>query len=300
MQGRVFNIQRFSIHDGPGIRTSVFLKGCNLRCLWCHNPESRSPQQEIQYFPQKCVLCHKCIDSCPEGAHYIDEHGVKIFDRTRCTLCGICVENCMYDALVFVYKFMEPEEVVEEVLKDMEYYQNSGGGLTISGGEPMLQKEFIKAVFDQAKTYGIHNALDTAANIPWEDLEYTLPSIDLVLLDLKVMDEELHIKGTGVSNRRILQNAINLSQQHVDLIVRIPVVPGINATEENMRATAGFLQNFPRLKYVELLPYHDLGVDKYSSLGYSTQDASFEIPSQEEISHLSRAFTAANIPVIVR
>jgi pyruvate formate lyase activating enzyme len=206
----------------------------------------------------------------------------------------------MYDALVFVYKFMEPEEVVEEVLKDMEYYQNSGGGLTITGGEPMLQKEFIKAVFDQAKTYGIHNALDTAANIPWEDLENILPSIDLVLLDLKVMDEELHINGTGVSNRRILQNAINLSQQNVDLIVRIPVVPGINATEENMRATAGFLQNFPRLKYVELLPYHDLGVDKYSSLGYSTQDASFEIPSQEEISHLSKSFTAANIPVVVR
>jgi pyruvate formate lyase activating enzyme len=299
MQGHVFNIQRFSIHDGPGIRTSVFLKGCNLRCLWCHNPESRSPQQEIQYFPQKCVLCHKCIDTCPEGAHFIDAQGVKLFDRSKCNLCGICVDNCMYDALVYVYKSMEPEEVVEEVLKDLDYYHNSGGGLTISGGEPMLQKEFIKAVFDQAKAYGIHNALDTAANIPWEDLEYILPSIDLVLLDLKVVDEEMHIKGTGVSNRRILQNAIKLSQQDVDVIVRIPVVPGINATGENMRATAEFLKDFPRLKYVELLPYHDLGVDKYNSLGQPTQATLFNVPAPEEIIHLSQSFKAANIPVKV-
>jgi len=205
----------------------------------------------------------------------------------------------MYDALVFVYKFMEPDEVVEEVLKDLEYYKNSGGGLTISGGEPMLQKEFIKAVFDQAKAYGIHTALDTAANIPWEDLEYILPSLDLVLLDLKAMDDDLHIKGTGVSNRRILQNAINLSHQEIDLVVRIPVVPGINASKENMQATAEFLKNFSRLKYVELLPYHDLGVDKYNSLGHLTLAASFEIPSQEEIIHLSKTFTAANIPVKV-
>ena len=205
----------------------------------------------------------------------------------------------MYDALVFVYKYMEPEEVIDVVIKDLDYYKNSGGGLTISGGEPALQKEFIKAIYDQAKAYGIHNALDTAANVPWEDIEYLLPSLDLVLLDLKVMDSDLHIKGTGIPNRRILQNAVKLSQQNVDLIVRVPMVPGISASEENMRSTAEFLKNFPRLKYIELLPYHDLGVDKYTSLGYLAQEAVFEIPSRDEIIHLSEAFMVFDIPVKV-
>ncbi len=297
MQGRVFNIQRFSIHDGPGIRTSVFLKGCNLRCLWCHNPESRSPQQEIQYFPQKCMSCLRCVDSCPEGAHYIDEDGVKVFDRTKCTLCGICVENCMYGALIYVYKLMEPEEVFDIVLKDRDYYQNSNGGLTISGGEPLLQKEFVKSIFDLTKAAGIHNALDTAANVPWEDLKYVLPSLDLVLLDLKMMDDDLHKNSTGVSNRRILQNALKLADENIDLVVRIPVVPGINAFIENMQATAEFLKDFPRLRYVELLPYHDLGVDKLTSLGLPSLATLFDIPTPEEMFHLSQAFTATKIPV---
>ncbi len=297
MQGRIFNIQRFSIHDGPGIRTSVFLKGCNLRCLWCHNPESNSPRQEVQFFPQKCILCKKCIEVCPEGAHYINQDGVKIFDRSKCTLHGECVANCMYDALVFVYKYMQPEEVVEVVLKDRDYYRNSGGGLTISGGEPLLQKDFVKEVFDITRAHGVHNALDTAANTPWEHIAYVLPSVDLVLLDLKSMDDELHLYGTGVSNKRILENARKLAQQDVDIIVRIPVVPKFNDSLENMRATAQFLRQFPRLMYVDLLPYHDLGVDKYTSLGKPVETAIFEIPSREEIASLSRPFVDHQIPV---
>ena len=297
MKGRIFNIQRFSINDGPGIRTSVFVKGCNLRCLWCHNPESNSPLQEIQFFLQKCVRCGKCVEVCPPGAHRIDELGNHTFDRRLCDGCGLCVENCMNDALVYVAKYMEPEEVVAEVLKDFDYYRNSGGGLTISGGEPMLQKEFVKAVFARAQAEGIHTALDTAGHVRWEDLLEVLPFVDLVLLDLKAMDLELHRRGTGVSNRKILENAQALSRQNVDLVVRIPVVPGINASEENMREAAAFLKDFSRLLYVELLPYHDLGVDKYASLGKTETQAVFEIPTAETMEKLAECFRAQNIPV---
>lgn len=297
MKGRIFNIQRFSINDGPGIRTSVFVKGCNLHCLWCHNPESISPQQEIQFFPQKCLRCGKCVEVCPLGAHRIDELGIHTFDRSLCDGCGLCVENCMNDALVFVAKYMEPGEVVAEVLKDFDYYRNSGGGLTISGGEPMLQKEFVKDVFERTHAAGIHNALDTAANVRWEDLAEVLPFVDLVLLDLKAMDSQLHRKGTGVPNRRVLENAKALAGQDVDLIVRIPVIPGLNANEANMSQAAAFLKDFPRLLYVELLPYHDLGVDKYASLGKTGAQAVFEIPSTETIQKLAQYFQACKIPV---
>lgn len=297
MKGAIFNIQRFSINDGPGIRTTVFLKGCNLRCRWCHNPESISPKQEIQYFPQKCVKCGRCIDICPEGAHYISSNGEKVFDRHRCQLCGRCIQNCMHEALVFVAQYMEPDEVVDIVMKDADYYQNSGGGLTISGGEPLLQKEFVKAVFERTKALGIHNALDTAANVNWADIKYVLPSVDLVLLDLKAMNPELHGKATGVSNERILQNAARLSQRDMDIIVRIPVIPGINDTEDNMDQTAAFLKNFQRLVYVELLLYHDLGIEKYTSLGQKHKQVTFETPSNEKMEELVQCFCEHNIQV---
>jgi pyruvate formate lyase activating enzyme len=297
MHGRVFNIQRFSINDGPGIRTSVFVKGCNLRCLWCHNPESNSPHQEIQYFPQKCTRCGECIRVCPTGAHYITADDEKVFDRSQCDLCGLCVEGCMYGALEFVVKYMEPAEVVQLVAKDIDYYRNSGGGLTISGGEPLLQKEFVRAVFELTKEQGIHNALDTALNVTWGDLEYVLPSTDLVLLDLKSMDSEAHRRGTGVDNKRILENAHRLAKQGVDLIVRVPVIPGINDSPANMAATAEFLGDFPRLLYVELLPYHDLGVDKFTSLGKSNQTAVFNIPTEETMRELAQNFEVHRIPV---
>ncbi|MCX7709215.1 MAG: glycyl-radical enzyme activating protein [Clostridia bacterium] len=299
MKGFVFNIQRFSINDGPGIRTTVFVKGCNLRCRWCHNPESISPKQEIQYFPEKCVMCGKCMEVCPTGAHFINHFGEKVFDRSKCNCCGLCVQNCLYDALIQVGSYMEADEVIETVKKDIEYYRNSGGGVTFSGGEPMLQKEFVKEVFDRTKALGIHNALDTAANVPWGDLEYVLPSVDLVLLDLKAMDSAVHQQATGVPNERILENAVKLSQKEVDIIVRIPVVPGINDTEGNMNKTAEFIKDFKRLARVELLPYHDMGVDKYSSLGKSANEAVFETPSREKMEKLAACFSKHNIAVCV-
>ncbi len=221
----------------------------------------------------------------------------KVFDRTKCRQCGVCTQNCLYDALVFVAKYIEPDEAVDVVMKDADYYQNSGGGLTISGGEPLLQKKFVKDVFDRTKALGVHNALDTAANVNWRDIEHVLPSVDLVLLDLKMMDPEIHRKATGVSNERILRNTVKLSQQPIDVIVRIPVIPGLNDTEDNMNQTAAFLQSFQRLVYVELLPYHDLGVEKYTSLGQKNEHATFEVPSDERMEKLAQCLRTYNIQV---
>lgn len=299
MHGQVFNIQRFSIHDGPGIRTSVFLKGCNLNCHWCHNPESRLPKQEIQYFPQKCQLCLKCIEVCPNGAHYFDATGEKIYDRSRCDLSGECVEHCLHDALVFVSEMMSVAQVVSIVMKDSDYYRNSQGGLTISGGEPLLQRHFVEAIFTETKSLGVHNALDTAANVPWAYFEQVLPVTDLVLLDIKAMRADLHKQGTGVTNTQILENAQKLARYPIDLIVRIPVIPGFNATQKNISATAEFLTQFDRLRYVELLPYHDLGVDKFTSLGRDNSSALFETPSPENLSELKQFFIDQGIEVNV-
>jgi pyruvate formate lyase activating enzyme len=299
--GRIFNIQRFSVHDGPGIRTTVFLKGCNLACEWCHNPESRKASQEIQFFQQKCVLCMACMEASPR-AHYIGSEGQHVFDREALANGGLDtasdgVDECLYDALVYVARFAQVAEVVGTAMKDADYYRNSGGGVTFSGGEPLLQKEFVRAVAAELKSQGIHTALDTAAHVEWADLEYALPVIDLVLLDIKVMDAEVHKRYTGVTNERILSNARRLAASNIDMIVRIPVIPTVNATERNMVETAELIEDWPRLKYVELLPYHDLGVDKLASLGYAGEPVVFETPSPQTMRELARPFEARGLRV---
>ena len=298
MKGFIFNIQRFSTGDGPGIRTTVFLKGCNLNCKWCHNPESISGDIEIQYFPQKCVGCGKCIEVCKTKAHYINENNEKIFDRSKCNKCGLCVKECLYDALVFTAKYIESEEVVNTIEKDIAYYKNSNGGITISGGEPLLQKEFVREIFQNTKELGIHNALDTAFNVDWETIEYVLPWTDLILLDIKVMDSQVHKKFTGVSNLEILENARKLSKEKVDIIVRIPVVTGVNDNEDNMTKVAEVLSDFKNLLHVELVPYHDMGVYKHTSLGREDEQSIFEIPTSETMNSLAKHFKGLKVIII--
>lgn len=296
MKGYVFNIQRFSIGDGPGIRTTVFLKGCNLNCAWCHNPESICHKQELQFMRERCMLCGKCVSVCPNGVHSI-EQGERRIDRSRCRSCGICVEGCACGALSIMGKLMAADEVVEAVIRDIQYFKNSGGGMTISGGEPLLQKEFIKELLQKTKALGIHNAIDTAANIEWQDFEEILPWVDMVLLDIKLYDGLKHKAYTGVSNVRILDNAGRLAQEAVDIIVRIPVIAGVNDTEENMKKTALLLKGFKRLKYVELLPYHNMGTEKLSRLGREVPLHTFEAPSKEKLAKLAECFKAEGLEI---
>ena len=302
MIGHLINIQRYSINDGPGIRTTAFLKGCDLRCRWCHNPESWSPDQEILFYPELCSRCGRCAAVCPESAQVVSA-AERRFDRSLCRLCGRCAEACPSGALSPSRLSMEAEELMAIVRMDSDYYRNSGGGLTLSGGEPLCQKEFALELLMKARASGISTALDTAANHPWADIEALLPYVDLILLDLKCMDSALHRAATGVGNELILDNARRLSlwrgpeKRSLELIVRIPVVPGVNATMENMEATADFLADFPCLRYVELLAYHDLGVVKGAALGRAGAGEVYLPPSAELMRELAGPFGALNISV---
>lgn len=269
MNGLVFDIQRFSIHDGPGIRTTVFLKGCSLRCFWCHNPESIRPKPELQSFPTKCIGCGECVTACPEGVHAIRD-GERVMLWAQCVACGRCVEACFPGALVMAGKSMSSDEVVTEVLRDRAFYERSGGGVTLSGGEPALQKEFSREILSACKDQGIHTAIETAANCRWDDLEELLSVTDLVMMDIKHIDSEKHRAATGVSNERILANAERLAASGKPIIFRVPVIPTVNDSPEEIGAIASFVKRIaggsPDIR-LELLPFHRLAADKYRSLG---------------------------------
>ncbi|MHB0857030.1 MAG: glycyl-radical enzyme activating protein [Anaerolineae bacterium] len=265
MEGIVTNVQRFSIHDGPGIRTTVFLKGCNLRCFWCHNPETLRPRPELQLFLSRCIACGACFERCPQGAHLLED-GQRRFLRARCEGCGRCAETCYAEALVMAGEVKTVDQVVDEVLRDQPFYQTSGGGVTLSGGEPLLQRDFSYAILERCRQEGLHTAIETAAAFPWEHVASILPVTDLVMLDIKVMDSERHRECTGVPNERILANAEHLGRQQQSLIVRTPVIPGVNDNAAEIGAIAAFVARLPNLLYYELLPFHPMAAGKYDSL----------------------------------
>jgi pyruvate formate lyase activating enzyme len=265
--GLVFDIQRFAVHDGGGIRTLVFLKGCPLGCQWCQNPESMNPAPEIMRIPHHCISCVKCMTLCPQHAITSSATGEIVLDRSRCDLCGDCVAGCYAGSMNIVGRYLTPEEVMEEVDRDRKFYTASGGGVTFSGGEPTLQHVFLGACLELAKARGLHTAIETCGQTAWEHLEALLPWLDLVLCDIKHMDPVRHKELTGVSNARILDNIARISRSGVALRLRLPLVPGANDSEANIAATARFAASLPALQGFDILPYHRLGEAKWEQLG---------------------------------
>lgn len=265
MQGVVFDIKRFAIHDGPGIRTSVFLKGCPLSCLWCQNPEGISHGSTLWYFHSKCIRCGDCMASCPENAlsanpdssHYIH------IDRSLCTGCGACVRVCPSTALSFLGRKMEHGEVVKELLKDDAFYRSSAGGVTLTGGDPFAQTAFSRAILKEIKVHGIHTAIETCLLTGRKDLESLLPFVDLFLVDLKVDEPTKHTEYTGTSNELIKENFAWLVENHRAIVVRIPVIPGYTDSEQNMKAIGNYVAGIDPQIPIELVNFNPLARDKY-------------------------------------
>lgn len=260
----VFDIQRFSIHDGPGIRTTIFLKGCPLGCLWCHNPESRKPAPEIAYYKTKCIGCGKCFQTCPNGA--IIEGETRI-DRAKCQICGKCAEACPAEALRLIGKQMTVREVVDVAIRDLPFYKTSGGGVTISGGEPYYQYPFLLALLKTLKNEGLHTTVETSGTVSPEKLDATAPYVDLFLYDIKIIDPARHKQYCGADNALILQNARRLAESGAQIKYRTPIIPGYNTNEEDLRQLGEFIKSLPGEKELELMAYHHIGSGKYEALG---------------------------------
>jgi len=268
MPNLVTNIQGYSIHDGPGIRTVVFLKGCSLACRWCSNPECISPGPEIGFMKSLCTQCGRCAAVCPAGALTCRHGGYPRIDRERCTGCGLCSQACDYKALVLYGQDMSAREVFDSVKKDDMFYQASGGGVTVSGGECLLQPQFVRDLFEKCRDVGIHTCIETSGYCPESALQEVLPFTDLVLFDIKLMDSDRHRRFTGKPNDLIMKNARTAVAGGTEILFRMPLVPGINDDIQNIRDTADFLKHLGggALK-IELMPYHRLGTGKYESLG---------------------------------
>ena len=264
MNGNIFEIKWFAVHDGPGIRTTVFLKGCPLKCKWCHNPEGITPKKQLSYLPHKCVKCGACAKMC--GVHSIDG-GVHTLERDKCKCCGKCTEVCFSEALKIYGTEVSAEKVAQIVLEDIAFYKNSGGGITVSGGEPLLQAEFVRELFTIVKTHGIHTAVDTCGAVSWEKFVTVLGVTDLFLYDIKHTDPIRHKYGTGMDNALILENLNRISESGKPVEIRIPLIPGYNDDDENLLKTSEILKNIKTLTKFAVLPYHEYYEPKYEAIG---------------------------------
>lgn len=302
--GRVLRIERSSIHDGTGLRTVVFLKGCPLRCLWCSTPESQNPLPEKGYAEERCTLCGLCVENCPQGALSFDEAGKNVLtDREKCVNCFKCVKICPSGAMKSYGAFMTVNDVVREVEKDAVFYFHSGGGVTISGGEPLDQPEFVQALLRECQKHGIHRALETSFFAPWETIEPLLPLVNLLFVDMKHSMPKDHHRLTGVDNSLILENIIkaDASEYDFNLIIRTPLIPGINDSEEALTEAAVFLKGLEKLEEVEFLAYHRLGTDTYAHLGIPYPLNEIKSPSRDFMLSKARFFMskAQGIPVVI-
>lgn len=286
LTGRIFNIQKCSIRDGRGMRTTVFLKGCGLRCLWCANPEGISFKPEISLNPANCMGCGFCLKKCPSGAVYLDDSGQMNYDRKRCTACGTCAAVCPTEARKLFGQDYTVEEAFRKIYQDRFYFEHSGGGVTFSGGEALMQPEFLLAVCRKCREYGINVAIETCGCGEYERFAPCLDYIDFIYFDIKHMSPEMHRRITGQSNEKILQNLERINRHGIEICIRTPVVPGWNDSEENIRATAQYIAELSSVRRYELLAYHKLGINKYKILGkqYTLNDV--EEPGEEQMLHL--------------
>ncbi|HTS69973.1 MAG TPA: glycyl-radical enzyme activating protein [Terriglobia bacterium] len=284
--GEIFDIQRFSIHDGPGIRTTVFLKGCPLRCPWCSNPESQCALPQLLYSQSRCLKCGRCAASCPERALTLREDGVEI-DGGRCVPCEECSRQCPSGAMRLVGRLATAAEVLAEVARDQVFYQHSRGGMTLSGGEPLAQPDFALALLEGARDLGVHSAVETAGLVEADTLERVLRRADLVLFDVKHMDAAVYNSALGDGHATILDNARRASRLGVEMIVRVPVIPGFNDQPHQVAAIAAFARSLS-VPELHLLPYHGYGAVKYATLGRRYEMAATLPPALEQLDSLRR------------
>lgn len=296
MKGMVTNIQGFSIHDGPGIRTVVFLKGCPLECQWCSNPENIAPQPEIGFVKNLCVKCGKCAAACPEKAIIFDQGQFPVTDRNRCKGCGVCSDVCTREARVLYGKLMDVDEVFDIVNRDKMFFQASGGGVTVSGGEPFLQPEFVSALLDKCRQAGIHTCIETSGYAATSALRKVLQFTDLVLFDLKHMNSEKHCRYTGKPNDLIHENAGIVVDSNAGVFFRMPFIPEINDDDENIREIAEFLHQLgDKACNIQLMPYHELGKGKYKSLDKIYKLSEIKKPAQSQNEMARKMFESYGI-----
>jgi pyruvate formate lyase activating enzyme len=287
-KGWVWDIKKYAIHDGPGIRTTVFLKGCPLRCGWCCNPEGQHCGPTLLYLKEKCTHCNRCLEVCPNRAIEEGFLGTRQVRRGRCNLCGLCAEQCPNQALKMVGRYVSADEILREVIRDAVFYERSGGGLTLTGGEPTSQPEFAYEILRQYKIQerGGHTAIETCGFVDWSILSHILKHTDLVLYDLKHMDPKIHLRSTGVDNKRILQNAQLIAKSSVRLVIRFPLIPGFNDSMENIQKTASFVRALPNVNELDILPYHRLGEPKYERLGQHPRFSSLSTLSPTRLTRI--------------
>lgn len=294
MKARIFEIKRFAVHDGDGIRTTVFLKGCPLKCVWCHNPEGIGFQPQLAYYESKCISCGTCASVCPAAAHTF-KGGEHQYDPGKCIGCGKCAEECFAGALTYYGKEMTVDELVPLLLEDKDFYDNSDGGVTLSGGECLMQTDFCAELLKQLKENGVHTAVDTCGFVAREAIDKVLPYTDVFLYDMKAFDEDVHIKCTGHSNKIILENLEYLDANGKDIEIRIPYVPGYNS--DQIVKMAEFMSRLQHLLKVRVLPYHNYAGSKYQSLSMENTLPAL-LPKDSEIDEAKEIIRSYGIKIV--
>ncbi|HET6455980.1 MAG TPA: glycyl-radical enzyme activating protein [Armatimonadota bacterium] len=292
-KGLIFDIQRFSLHDGPGIRTTVFLKGCPLSCVWCHNPESRSSAPEIAFYRAKCIGCGRCVEACPNDALGFGEERI---DRAKCRVCGECVQVCPSEAVQMAGRVTTISEILGVAMRDQPFYTRSGGGVTLSGGEPLHQFEFSHSLLAALKDHGLHTAVETCGLSPWERIAGLLPFTDLFLYDIKVVSSTKHQELCKADNSTILDNARKLAAKDVEIVFRTPIIPGLNDTPDDLRRLGEFILSLPGERKLELMPYHRIGSGKYEALG--ERYPLFDIEAPDNLDEQKAALTSMGVKLV--